>query len=73
MNKAWVVVFDDHCPDPARYVAGAFTSEQLANDYIARKAAKAAAEYPRNGIAYYQRPETWAADYEVEEVDVDPV
>lgn len=56
---AWVVVFDDNCPDPARYVAGVFTAKGLAEEYVTAKCERAA------------RATRW--DWEVVECEIDPV
>lgn len=72
MTDVWVVHYDDHCPDPARYVAGVFTSESKALAFVAAKAAQAVAAVPGNRPEYLRRPSYYEHNYEIDQADLDP-
>lgn len=68
MNHVWVVNYDDHCPDPARFIAGVFTTEEKAKAFLAAKVRQDLGGYPYEA-QYRRNPEH---DYEIVQVELDP-
>lgn len=72
MSDVWVVHYDDHCPDPARYVVGVFTSEEKAKAFIATKVERSVASVPSNYPQYLREPLHYELMYEIERAEMDP-
>lgn len=72
MTDVWVVRYDDHYPDPARYTAGVFTSESKAKAFVDAKVAQKVAAVGENYPEYLRRPSTYEVCYEIEPAELDP-
>lgn len=72
MSNVWIVHYDDHCPDPARYVAGVFASEAKAKAFVNARVEREVAAVPANYPEYLRRPLHYEVMYEIEQAELDP-